>query len=426
MNEPADAPQNTRKGAHPHSEALSPQRVGLRTRLRAVESPNVTYLSSDGSWPIFWERGAGCTIWDSEGREFLDLTAAFGVMGVGHGNPRVAEAIAAQARKLVHGMGDVHPTRLKVELLEKLATMVPIENAQSILGCSGGDAIEAAIKTARVFTKKPGVLAFTGGYHGLNLGALSVTHRADFREPFVGQFAPFAVHRTYGEPLDALPEGVGAVLVEPIQGRGGIVVPPRGWLSHLRKLCNVHGALLIFDEIFTGWGRTGDWFAGQFESVVPDILCVGKALGGGFPISACIAPKEIMADWGESTGEALHTQTFLGSPLGCAAALASLSELERINAPGAAREKGANLEAGLEKLAAQFPADIAEVRGRGLMLGLKFRSAPRCLSVVEKLLTLGVIVLPAGDGSVLELTPPLVITESEIARALETLESVLR
>ncbi len=390
-----------------------------------MESPNVTYFSEDGAWPIFWERGAGCTIWSAEGREFLDLTAAFGVMGIGHGNTTVAEAISEQAKKLVHGMGDVHPTRLKVELLEKIAAMVPIKNAQSILGCSGGDAVEAALKTARVFTKKPGVVAFTGGYHGLNLGALAVTHRADFRAPFVGQFSPFAVHKPYGEFLENLPEDVGAVLVEPIQGRGGIVVPPQGWLVHLRQLCDRRGALLMFDEIFTGWGRTGDWFAGDFEGAVPDVLCVGKALGGGFPISACVAPREIMAAWGVSGGEALHTQTFLGSPLGCAAALASLDELQRLDAPNLARAQGAVLKAGLEELKARFPDQIEEVRGRGLMLGLKFFKAERCLEVVEKLLACGVIVLPAGAGDVLELTPPLVISGEEIAQALQVFQGVL-
>lgn len=409
----------------PQTALAAPDHTSLTERLRAVESPNVTYLSEDGTWPVFWERGQGCTIWDVEGREFLDLTAAFGVMAVGHGNLVVAAAIAEQAPKLVHGMGDVHPTRLKVELLEKLAVMVPIPEAQSILGCSGGDAIESALKTARVYTKKPGVLAFTGGYHGLNLGALAVTWRRDFKEPFEGQVAPFASHAPYGEFLERLPEGVGAVLVEPVQGRGGIVVPPAGWLAHLRQLCDASGALLIFDEIFTGWGRTGNWFAGQYEAVTPDILCVGKALGGGFPISACVARKEIMAAWGVSTGEALHTQTFLGSPLGCAAALASLSELERISAPERACEQGTKLRAGLEVLQSQFPARIAEVRGRGLMLGLKFYETSECLKVVDSLLLSSVIVLPAGAGDVLELTPPLVITDAEIAKALVALEAAL-
>lgn len=397
----------------------------LLSRLRAVESPNVTFVAESGAWPILWERGSGCRIWDVEGREYLDLTAAFGVMGIGHGNPRVAEAISKQAGILAHGMGDVHPTRLKVELLEELARRTPGDLQQSILGCSGGDAVEAALKTARVYTGKSGVLAFAGGYHGLNFGALAVTHRPDFRAPFAGQFAPFATHAPYGEFLDALPEGVGAVLAEPIQARGGIVVPPDGWLSHLRDLCERAGAVLIFDEIYTGWGRTGDWFACEREGVVPDLLCVGKALGGGFPISACVGSARVMAAWGESTGEALHTQTFLGSPLGCAAALASLKELDRLDAPKAARETGAKLRATLEKLASRFPERIDEVRGRGLMLGLKFREAGRCLGVVEDLLKRGAIVLPAGAGDVLELTPPLTISDAEIDEAREKLEASL-
>lgn len=401
-----------------------PKSRALAATLRRFESPNVTFLADDGSFPIFWEEAHGCTVMDADGQEYLDLTAAFGVASIGHTNPAVAAAIAAQAQKLIHGMGDVHPSRVKVELAQKLSEMTPGDLGGALFGTSGGDAVEAALKTARVFTGKPGVVAFTGGYHGLNLGALAVTHRADFRTPFAGQIAPFAVHKPYGEPLESLPESVGAVLVEAIQGRGGIVVPPPGWLESLKALCEKSGALLILDEIFTGWGRTGDWFACEHEGVTPDILCVGKALGGGLPISACLARPEVMAAWGVSTGEALHTSTFLGNPLCCAAALAALSELERLDAPQLARERGAFFLEQLERLQARFPTRILSVRGRGLMLGIQLADA-FAGELMVKLLHRGVIVLPAGDGDILEFTPPLVISEEEIQWAVQELVAVM-
>lgn len=396
----------------------------LASALRRSESPNVTFVAEDGSFPVFWEEAHGCTVIDVDGNAFLDLTAAFGVASIGHTNPAVSTAVAAQAKKLLHGMGDVHPTRLKGALLDAIAAAVPIPNAQSILGQSGGDAVEAALKTARLVTGKAGGLAFTGGYHGLNFGALAATWRRDFKAPFVGQVPTFVTHAPYGEPLTSLPEGVGAVLVEPIQGRGGIVVPPVGWLASLKALCEASGALLICDEIFTGWGRTGTWFACQHEGVVPDILCVGKALGGGLPISACVARAELMAAWGVSTGEALHTSTFLGNPLCCAAALAALSELTRLDAPRLARERGAYFSAALERLQGRFPEQVLAVRGRGLMLGIQL-AGPFAGALMGDLLCRGVIVLPAGAGDILEFTPPLVISEEEIDSAMAQLEQAL-
>lgn len=401
-----------------------PQSRALAELLRRSESPNVTYLALDGSFPIFWEEAHGCTVVDVDGNSFLDLTAAFGVASIGHTNPAVVAAVTKQAGKLLHGMGDVHPTRLKQELLERIAARVPIPYAQSVLGQSGGDAVEVAMKTARLATGKAGILAFTGGYHGLNFGALAATWRTDFRAPFAGQVPSFVTHAPFGEPVESLPEGIGAVLVEPIQGRGGIVVPPVGWLADLKRLCDRQGALLICDEIYTGFGRTGDWFACLQEGVVPDILCIGKALGGGLPISACVARADLMAAWGVSRGEALHTSTFLGNPLCCAAALASLSELERLDAPRLASTRGAYFRGRLEELAARLPHKIAAVRGRGLMLGIQLTGA-FAAALMGKLLTRGVIALPAGAGDILEFTPPLVITEQEIDTAMAQLELAL-
>ncbi len=362
---------------------------------------------------------------DVDGNTFLDLTSAFGVSALGHGSQTVAEAIARQAGRLVHGMGDVHPTRTKVELAREIARLAPPELEVSQFGSSGGDAVEIALKTARIATGRSGVLAFHGGYHGLNLGALAVTHRADFRGPFADWVPGFATHFPFGEEITRMPDGIGAVLVEPIQGRGGVVVPPDGWLSHLRDLCDRTGALLIADEIFTGWGRTGDWFASDHESVVPDLLCVGKALGGGLPLSACVGRRAIMDTWGESRGEAIHTSTFLGNPLACAAGLAVLAKLRSLDAPARARRLGSYLSSALEALRTRFPDTVRCIRGRGLMVGIELSEPWMGPAWATDLLSRGLIVLPAGDGRVVEITPPLVIEEFQIDWAVERMAESL-
>jgi 4-aminobutyrate aminotransferase-like enzyme len=426
-----------------------PKSLALAAELPRWESPNVTFVDPGGRFPVFWQEAHGCLVTDVDGNTFLDLTAAFGVMAVGHSNPRVSQAIADQAAKLIHGMGDVHPSALKVELARKVARHAPGDLGHAVFGQNGGDAVEAAVKTARLFTGKSGVVGFRGGYHGLTYGALAVTHRDDFRAPFLGQVPTFARHVPYAEPrscpvsccggaacttaclrfveeaISDAANDVGAVIVEPIQGRGGIVEPPPGWLSGLRALCDRRGVLLIADEIFTGWGRTGDWFACERENVLPDILCVGKAMGGGFPISACLARPHVMAAWGASKGEALHTSTFLGSPLGCAAALAAIAEMEERDLPARARVVGAHFKERLTDLAARYPAHVAEVRGRGLMLGLRFFERETALGLVYDLLARGIIVLPAGPGDVLEFVPPLVIETEQVDWAVAQMDAAL-
>ena len=435
------------------TEIPGPASRALADTLRKYENPNITYISPEGDFPVFWESASGCMVIDADGNSFLDLTAAFGVAAVGHTNPRVVAAIAAQSQKLIHGMGDVHPSSLKVKLAQKIAEMTPGDLGFAIFGLNGGDAVEAAIKSARLYTGKPGIVSFRTGYHGLTFGALAATGRSDFKEPFSGQMPPFAVHVPYAEPRfcslcaeesdsprrnasctvaclqfveEALKRSdIGAVLFEPIQGRGGIVVPPDGWLTRLRQLCDAYGVLLIADEIFTGWGRTGDWFACNRENIVPDIMCIGKAMGGGFPISACVMRPAIADAWGVSTGEALHTSTFLGSPLGCAAALAAIAEMEDNDLPTRARITGDYFKAKLLELQARHPEAIIEVRGRGLMLGLRFASRTLALSLVTDLLKRGLIVLPAGPGDILEFTPPLIIETAQIDFAVQQMDSAL-
>jgi len=402
-----------------------PRSRALAAELRKWEAPHVTFVAEDGSFPVFWERGDGCLIEDADGNRLLDLTAAFGVAALGHGAPVIADAIARQAKRLVHGMGDVHPTEAKVALARRIADFTPDGLDVSQFGSSGGDAVEIALKTARLATGKSGVIAFSGGYHGLNLGALAVTHRDDFRQPFSRWVPGFAQHLPYGEPIDSLPADTAAVLVEPIQGRGGVVLPPIGWLGHLRDRCDAAGALLIFDEIFTGWGRTGQWFAANDEGVVPDLLCVGKALGGGLPLSACVGKRAVMDAWGASTGEALHTSTFLGNPLACAAGLAVLDALESIDAPGLAARAGTRWRELLAALRARHPGKVKSIRGRGLMIGMVLNAPDLGPLLATRLLADGLIALPAGDGSVLEITPPLVIRDVQSEWAADRIDATL-
>jgi 4-aminobutyrate aminotransferase/(S)-3-amino-2-methylpropionate transaminase len=413
------------------SDVPGPRSRALAARLARVESRNVTCLRPP---PIFWKRAAGANVWDVDGNRFVDLTAAFGVAAAGHGPSEVIAALHAQAQELVHGMGDVHPSERKVELLEALARLYPSgsprgarrQAVRTVLGSSGSDAVEAALKTSLLATGRPGIVAFEHAYHGLSLGALDTTWRSDFRAPFAARLPALTVFARFGDLEDvaraaaasAVP--IGAVIVEPVQGRGGERVPARGFLAALREHCDREGWLLIADEIYSGFGRTGRVWACDHEGVVPDLLCAGKGLASGMPFSACMGRAEVMdLAWPESCGEALHTQTFLGHPLGCAAALASIEILEREDLATRAEQTGRLALAHLqEKLGGR--AGVVEVRGLGLMIGVELDSPERAAAVVERSLERGVIVLQSGsDGRVLSVTPPLTIEPEALLAALD-------
>jgi len=407
-----------------------PRSRELARRLRAVESRNVTCLEPEP--PIFWARAAGANVWDVDGNRFLDLGGAFAVANVGHAHPRVVRAVAEQAERLLHGMGDVHPPEVKVELLEALAARFPGGGpARAVLGSSGADAVEAALKTAQLATGRAGVLAFEGAYHGLSYGALDVTWRAEFRAPFAARLPGRTWFARFGDAEDTrrvaggAPEEIGAILVEPIQGRGGVRIPPPGFLAALRGLCDERGWLLIADEIFTGFGRTGRMFACERDAVVPDLLCVGKGLASGMPLSACLGRAEVMDAWPVSHGEALHTQTFLGHPPSCAAGVAALAVLDDENLVARAARNGAEALAFLEERAAGRPG-VKDVRGAGLMLGIECDTPERAARAVQGALQRGVLLLPSGDdGRVLSVTPPLCIERDALRAGLEELLSCL-
>ncbi|MGB5366238.1 MAG: aspartate aminotransferase family protein [Polyangiales bacterium] len=384
--------------------------------------------------PIVWVEAQGANVVDSDGNRYVDLTSGFGVAFVGHRHPEVVEAVKRQADRLLHALGDLHPSDVKIELLEKLCTLAPWPQARAMLSLSGADAVTAALKTAVMATGRTGVVAFEGSYHGLNYGPLAVSGFAKrFREPFEAQlqsdvhFAAWPRANLGVEAaLKALPEDwsrVGAVIVEPVQGRAGVRFPPPGFLEALRRVSNKNGALLIVDEIFTGLGRCGAWWRSVDEGVIPDLICAGKALGGGLPVSACIGREDVMRAWGDPDREAIHTGTFYGDPLGSAAALASIQLIERDELAQRAVDRGKAFAA---MLRAEQLASVNEVRQVGMMLGLQLEGSMRALHVSRALLERGYLVLPAGaEADVIQLAPPITVNDEQLEGFVASLRAAL-
>ncbi|HEU5126044.1 MAG TPA: aspartate aminotransferase family protein [Verrucomicrobiae bacterium] len=449
--------------------------------LRDYESRNVLFTEPDGSWPIVWEKAKGVHVWDADGKKYLDLTAAFGVAAAGHANPRVVEAGQKQMATLLHAMGDVHPHSRKAELARELSRVTferwtapagseirgsglelwsrespppnskpETQNAKPQAGktifCNSGfEAVEAALKTAILATGRHGVIAFQNGYHGLGYGTLNATQREHFRGPFKMQLKEFGHFVQFpSKPADlAVVEllirrlfqrgWIGAILVEPIQARGGINIPPPEFLPMLRRLCDEHKALLILDEIYTGFGRTGKWFACEHSGVIPDVICLGKALTGGFPLSACVGRAEIMdAAWPASHGEAIHTSTYLGHPVGCAMALAQIAEIESGELPERSAKLGEVLLQWLEALISNPKLQIRS-RGRGLMAGVELRlpngepATEAAIHAIKAMLQRGFILLPEGEHSnVISFTPPLTISKTQLGEAVAALADILK
>lgn len=428
--------------------------------LRRYESRNITYVDSE--FPVFWARAEGTNVWDVDGNRFLDCTAAFGVAGLGHTNPSVREALITQAGGLFHAMGDVHPTPLKAELCARLSALTferwGVGRGKTILGNSGFEAVESALKTSLLHSGKPGVIAFRGAYHGLGYGALEVGGMPYFRDPFRAQLKEFGailpfpgcIRCPYGVAEGFRLEGgdfpncstaclekledeiektlntrqIGAILVEPIQGRGGELVPPLDFLRMLRAVCDAHKVLLVLDEIYTGFNRTGALFACEHFGIVPDLICLGKGLTSGFPLSACVGRSDIMDAWPESQGESLHTSTFLGNPLGCAMALASLREHEKPETAARVRERGARLKRALCEIRSPH---VADVRGVGLLIGMELNLDGAAVNgLVKRALRDGLILLQSGPaGNVLSFTPPFDISDEEIAFLAERIQEYL-
>lgn len=392
-------------------------------------------------------RGEGSHVWDEHGRRYLDLTAGSGVLAVGHGHPVVRAALHAQLDEFTHG-GWQFSCPARARLTERLAALLPWDDPVLLWCTTGSEAVEAALKTVRAATGRRQVLGFLGGYHGKTAGALGVTANAAFRSivselPVAGLSLPYptaagylavgapttAGHR-FGQEILEHPDfglsGVAGLIVETVQGAGGMQAAAPGFLTELREFTWRHGLLLVMDEIFTGFGRTGAMFGFQHEGVVPDLVVLGKALGGGLPVSLVAGPRELLTAI-PSLGQ---TSTFSANPVACAGGLAVLDLVAELELPTRAGANGDLLVAAFTAL--DVPGVRLEVIGRGLMIGVRVTEAPTAdragftAGVVRGMRERGVIALRGGaDGAVVKWTPPLTITADELTGSVAVLTEAL-
>jgi acetylornithine/LysW-gamma-L-lysine aminotransferase len=370
-------------------------------------------------FPVTVEKGKGSHVWDINGKEYIDCMGGYGVAIVGHQNERVVKAIKDQVDKIITVHSSLY-NKTREEFLKILIGLAPKGLSQVHLNNSGAEAIEAAIKFARKFTGKKGMVAMKGSYHGKSLGALSLTFNPKYKksfEPLVEKVS-FASYGDIESLRDAIDEDTAFVILEPIQGESGIVVAPDGFLQEVRKLCDEKGILLIFDEIQAGLGRTGRLWACEHWNTTPDIMCLAKGIAGGVPMGATLVRPEILAVI--SRGE--HSSTFGGNPLSCAAGIAALKAITEDGLIKNSERMGKIFIEGLEKLKEKHPI-IREVRGKGLMIGveLKFEVKDVLMSLIEK----GVLMLYSGRN-ILRILPPLVINEQDITKVLQIMDVVLR
>lgn len=363
-------------------------------------------------------RGKGALVWDINGKEYVDCTGSYGVCVVGHSHPKVVDAVRRQAETLISCHSSFY-NDVRSELLLKITQITPKVLSKVFLANSGAEAVECAIKVARKFSGKPEIIAMMGAFHGKTMGALSATWDKKYREPFK-PLVPEFKHVPPNNPekvMEAITEKTAAILVEPIRGEGGIRIPPKDFLSGLREICDETGVLLIFDEVQTGFGRTGKFFAFEHWNVVPDILCLAKSVAGGLPLGMTIAKEDVMSSL--KVGE--HSTTFGGNPLVCAAACAAIDVLVEEKLPERAATLGRYFKEKLEDLQARHRV-VREVRGLGLMIGMEFRFD--VLNIILKSMERGVLVLDAGRN-ILRFLPPLVIKREHINRVIAVLDTVM-
>ena len=363
-------------------------------------------------------KGKGVFLWDINGKKYLDFTGNYGVCVVGYSRPEIIQAIKKQIERLIPCHGSFY-NEARAELLEKIVQIAPRGLTRAFLGNSGTEAVECAIKMARKFTKKPEIIAMMGGFHGKTMGALSATWKKKYREPFQPLVPCFKHVQRYEiqKIKEAITEKTAAIIVEPVQGEGGVIVPPEGFFQSLRELCDKTGILLIMDEVQTGMGRTGKMFACEHWKITPDIMCLGKSIAGGLPIGVTIAREEIASSL--EVGE--HTSTFGGNPVVCAAASATIELILKEKLPERAAKLGRYFLDKLRELQFKYRV-IREVRGLGLMIGVELRV--QVLNIILGAIQKGVLILDAGKN-VLRFLPPLIVTEKHIDRVVAVLEEIL-
>jgi len=364
------------------------------------------------------KHGKGAVVWDINGKEYVDCTGSYGVALLGHCHPKVVAAICEQAPKLISCHASFYNDK-RSEFLQKLIAIAPKGLNKAFLSNSGAEAVECAIKLARKFTGKPEIIAMMGAFHGKTMGALSATWDKKYREPFQ-PLVPEIKHvppDNLDKLREAITEKTAAVLAEPVRGEGGIRVPPEGFLKGLREICDEKHVLLMFDEVQTGFGRTGKLFACEHAGIVPDVMCLAKPVAGGLPIGVTLAKENVMSSL--KLGE--HSTTFSGSPLVCAAGCAAIDALVEEKLAERAAENGKYFKAKLEQLQ-QKHLIVKEVRGLGLMLGMELKYD--VLNVILKAKERGILILDAGRN-VLRFLPPLVISKEQIDEVIAVLDGVL-
>jgi acetylornithine/LysW-gamma-L-lysine aminotransferase len=369
-------------------------------------------------FPVTIEKGIGAHVWDIDGKEYIDCMGGYGVAIVGHQNKRVVKAIKEQVDKIITVHSSLY-NKTREEFLKTLIGLAPKGLTQVHLNNSGAEAIEAAIKFARKFTGKKGMVAMKGSYHGKSLGALSLTFNPKYKkafEPLVEKvsFASFGDIESLRSTID---EDTAFVILEPIQGESGIIVAPDGFLQEVRKVCDEKGILLIFDEIQAGLGRTGRLWACEHWNTAPDILCLAKGIAGGVPMGATLVRPDILASM--SKGE--HSSTFGGNPLSCAAGIATLQALTQDGLIENSENMGKLFREGLEKLKEKHTI-IREIRGKGLMIGVELKFEVK--DILMNLMKEGILMLYSGRN-ILRILPPLVISKDDITKVLQTLDIVL-
>jgi acetylornithine/LysW-gamma-L-lysine aminotransferase len=369
-------------------------------------------------FPIVIDRGKGAKVWDDTGREYIDCMAGYGVALVGHCNDRVVAAIKDQIEKLIVCHMSTYNTARSI-MLKKLSKVVPSGLDKFFFSNSGAEAVETALKFSRKFSGKPGVISMNGGYHGKTLGALSITSSEKYRKPFepLLDYIKFVPYGNTSKLVDAIDDKTGAVILEPVQGESGIIMPPAGFIQEVREICSKHSLVLVFDEIQSGYGRTGKMWAAENWNTIPDVVCVAKGIAGGFPMGLTITKTEII----ESMKIGEHSSTFAGNPLACAAASASIDSLVLDGLIENAAETGRYFKELLFQLKEKHKI-VREVRGLGLMLALELRFDVR--NILMDGISNGILMLYSGRN-IIRLLPPLSIDRELVLKFVTTLDKLL-
>jgi acetylornithine/LysW-gamma-L-lysine aminotransferase len=369
-------------------------------------------------FPINILKGKGVIVWDVSGNEYIDCMGGYGVALIGHCNDRVVNAIKNQSEKLITCHMSIY-NNARLEFLEKISKISPKKLSRIFFSNSGAESTEAALKFSRKFTGKSGIIAMSGGYHGKTFGALSVTHNEKYRKSFQPllegvKFVPYSNPSKIEESLD---NSIGTVIIEPIQGETGIIVPPDGVLQQVRKICDQNNLVLIFDEIQTGLGRTGRMWAGEHWSTTPDIMCLAKGIAGGLPMGLTLCKPDIL----EAMKVGEHSSTFAGNPLSCSAGIATIESIIEENLVQNAAKVGNIFKNGLFKLKENHRI-VRDVRGLGLMLALELRFDIK--DILFDGIKEGLLMLYSGRN-IIRLLPPLVLDEVKVAKTLSIMDKLL-